>query len=68
MITLRLLTRDDLALLAAVENDPEAAGEYGWFGYRPNRQPEQDQPTTITDTTGQLAVVSESADFVGAVA
>lgn len=68
MVKLRLLTSDDLTLLADVQNDPDAVGEYGWFGFRPNGQPEQDSPTTITETTGQLAVVSEAGDFVGAVA
>jgi len=68
MITLPLLTSHNRAWLHEIENDPEAVGEFGWFGYRPSRQPDQDTPTTITDTTGRLAVVSESGDFVGAVA
>lgn len=67
MVTLRMLTRDDIALLAEIESDPDAAGEFAWFGYR-SGVPQQPGPlSTITETGGHLAVVSDSGHFVGEV-
>ena len=65
MIVLRPLTRDDIALLVQVGNDPDAAGEFAWFGFRAG--PPGEQVKLLGDTGGHLAVVTESGHFVGEV-
>lgn len=63
VITLRPLARDDIALLIEVENDPDAAGEYSWFGFRSRSANEPVK--LLSDEGGHLGVVTESGHFVG---
>lgn len=64
MVTLRPLTRDEIVLIAEVENEPDAAGEFAWFGFRPGSRGE---PGSLGDTGGRLAVISDTGHFVGEV-
>jgi RimJ/RimL family protein N-acetyltransferase len=63
VIVLRPLTRDDLVALAQVENDPDAVGEFAWFGFRSG--PPSEQAKLLSDTGGHLGVITESGHFVG---
>lgn len=63
LVTLRPLTRDDIALVIEVENDPDAAGEFSWFGFRSRSGNEPVK--ALREDGGHLAVVSDTGHFVG---
>jgi RimJ/RimL family protein N-acetyltransferase len=65
---LRLLTLNDVDLLGGWHVDPDAGGEFQWFGYRPgNRLREMVANGTVIDPVsgGSLAVAADDGMLVG---
>ena len=67
-LSLRRVVEDDLALLEGLTQDPEAAGEFEWFGWRNLHLFRHDwaEHGLITDDRGVLMVV-QNAEVLGVV-
>jgi RimJ/RimL family protein N-acetyltransferase len=67
-VTLRPVTEDDLPFLARLRNDPAAAGQYGWFGWRdPGRDPRRWAESGLLGDSGGTLIVLLDDDCAGSV-
>jgi len=67
-VTLRPVTEDDLPFLARLRNDPAAAGEYGWFGWKdPQRGRRRWAESGLLSETGGTLIVLLDNERAGSV-
>jgi len=66
---LRKIVEADLDVLDRQRNDPDAAGEFNWHGFRPGGVRRRWEAQEIfTENQGVLAVVDDDSEIVGDVA
>jgi RimJ/RimL family protein N-acetyltransferase len=63
---LRPIVEADLAFLERQRTDPDAAGEYNWWGYRPGRLVDRVRSgDAVRHDGGQLAIADDAGNVVG---
>ena len=66
MTSLRRVVEADIDVLDRQRNDPDAAGEFNWHGYRPGGiRRRWEQREIFTDNSGLLAIVDDDGQLVG---